>query len=35
MSKTIIEKHHGGILHVENKGDTKGASIGVCLVIKI
>ncbi len=29
MSKTIIEKHHGGILHVENRGD------GVCFVIEI
>ena len=29
MSKTIIEKHHGGILHVENKDD------GVCFAIEI
>lgn len=29
MSKIIIEKNHGGILHVENKGD------GVCFVIEI
>jgi len=29
MSKTIIEKHHGGILHVKNRGD------GVCFVIEV
>ena len=29
MSKTIIEKHHGGTLHVENSAD------GVCFIIKI
>ena len=29
MSKTIVEKHHNGILHVENRDD------GVCFVIEI
>lgn len=29
MSKTIIEKHHGGKLHAQNRGD------GVCFVIEI
>ncbi|MCF6309184.1 MAG: HAMP domain-containing histidine kinase [Sulfurimonas sp.] len=35
MSKTIIEKHHGGRLHVENRSNAQGASIGVCFVIEI
>jgi signal transduction histidine kinase len=35
MSKTIVEKHHNGILHVQNKHDDQEATTGVCFTIKL